>query len=764
MRSRRWAPLCCALLVAGFLADLTVRPGGVHLTRTIDDIAEMLAAAAAAATGLWRARHSLHRTRTSWALIGLGAGGWAVGEGIWCYYELIAGRDTPFPSLADAGFLVFPVLGLAGLLVRPSAAFAGQGRVRVALDAVLVAASLFIVSWGTALGEVYRAGADSTFAAVVSLAYPGTDLVLLTVTVVVASYARTGARVGLWWITAGLVALAVGDSGFAYLTAAGHYGQVNLVDAGWVAGFLILAVAALVDDVADDPTDRPIAPRFALLMPYLPATAAILVLLHLVGTHQLLDTALITGGVFLVAALIGRQMIVLLENRALMSRISHQAFHDVLTGLANRALFSDRLEHALDLHRRDLRAIAVLLIDIDDFKTVNDSLGHPAGDELLIRISERLCASVRTGDTVARLGGDEFAVLLEDGGDAFDVAARLLSGFDLPMTLCGRELPVRASIGVSFLAPADPPADGTEMLKRADVATYAAKRAGKGTVMAYSAALAGGDEDQLDLHTALVTDVTTGRIDVAFQPIRLADGTLRGFEALARWSKGGEVVSPAVFIPLARRLGLLPALDGVVVRRAVAEAARWPQEIVLSVNLAAESLGDPALPARVSQALADAGVAAERLSIEVLESSVIEQDHRALTSVRALRAIGVRVAVDDFGAGYASLARLRALEPDVIKVDRSLLAAETDPERPSALLVGVIDLAHRLGAMVVAEGVETPVQLAAALAAGCDAVQGFLWGVPTTADECRRLIDTSTGTVGGGVRPLASDRAGQRVE
>src|SRR4051794_10627038 len=630
MRSRRWAPLCCAVLLAVYLADLTLRPGGVDLTRSIDDIAEMLAAAVAAVAALWRGLHSRGRTRTSWLLIAGGTGGWAVGEAIWTYYEVLIGRETPFPSLADVGFLLFPILGLAGLLVRPSAAFAGQGRIRVTLDAVLIAASLLIVSWGTALGEVYRVGGDSTFAAVVSLAYPGSDLVLLTVTVVVVSYARTGARRGLWWITAGLVALSVGDSGFAYLTATDNYSGVNLVDGGWVAGFLILAGAAILDDVADVPTQTPVAPRVALLMPYVPAALAVLVLLRQASGHGALDVVLTTAGAFLAVALIGRQMLVLLENRALMSRVSHQAFHDVLTGLANRALFTDRLYHALDLHRRDLRPIAVLLIDIDDFKTVNDSLGHPAGDELLVRISERLCASVRTGDTVARLGGDEFAVLLEDGGDAYDVAARLLTSLDLPVSLCGRELPVRASIGVALLSAGDPATDGTEMLKRADVAMYAAKRAGKGTVMTYSPALAGGDAEQLDLHAALVSAVAAGDIDVAFQPIRLADGTLRGFEALARWSYDGESVSPMVFIPLARRLGLLPALDTGVVRRAVREAAKWPTDIALSVNLGVESLTDPALPARISQALTEAGVAPERLSIEVLESSVIEQDRRAL--------------------------------------------------------------------------------------------------------------------------------------
>src|SRR4051794_26767810 len=341
MQSRRWAPLCCALLVVAFVADLQLRPGGVHLTRTIDDVAEMLAAFAASGAALWRAMHSRHRTRTSWLLIADATGGWGVGEAIWCYYELLVGRDTPFPSLADVGFLVFPILGLAGLLVRPSAAFAGQGRLRIALDAVLAAASLFIVSWGTALGEVYRAGADSAFAAVVSLAYPGSDLLLLTVTVIVVSYARTGARLGLWWIAAGLVALSIGDSGFAYLTAVDHYGAVNLVDAGWVAGFLILAVAALLDDVADDVVETPVAPRFALLMPFVPATAAILVLLRRTASGDVIGLEMSIAGTFLVAALIGRQMLVLLENRALMSRISHQAFHDVLTRFANPPLFSD---------------------------------------------------------------------------------------------------------------------------------------------------------------------------------------------------------------------------------------------------------------------------------------------------------------------------------------------------------------------------------------------------------------------------------------
>ena len=739
MRTRTWAPPACAALIALFVVDLIVQPGGVQLTRTIDDILEMVAAAIAAAVGTWRAIRSSRRLRTSWALIAAGCAGWAVGEGIWCYYELLQRRDTPFPSLADAGFLVFPVLALIGLLVRPSAAFAGQGRVRVALDATLVAASLFLVSWVTALGEVYAAGGDSRFAAIVSLAYPVSDLVLLTVAVVVLTYARSGDRIGLAYVATGLIGLCIADSGFAYLTTIDQYGKVNIVDAGWVAGFLVLALAALLDRAADDTEARLIPPLAALLLPYLPATVGIATaLLEISGDG--LDQVSAISALTLVAVLVARQVLVLLDNRVLMSRISHQAFHDVLTGLANRALFSDRLEHALDLHRRDLRQVTVLLLDLDDFKTVNDSLGHPAGDELLVRITERLCATVRTGDTVARLGGDEFAILMEDGGDPFDTAGRILMSLDRPVSIAGRDLTVRVSIGLATLQPGDGSVDATEMLKRADVAMYAAKREGKGRLVPYTAALAGGDSEQLDLHAALLADVGAGRIDVAYQPVQLADGTLRGFEALARWSYQDKPVSPATFLPVAEKAGVLARLDETVLRKAVSEASNWADNIYISVNLSSVALGDLSFATRVATILHDAGVAARRLSVEVLETTAIEADDVALQTIHALRSLGVRVTVDDFGAGYASLARLRALQPDVIKVDRSLLADENDPTEPSALLTGITELAHRLGAWVVAEGIETETQHRAAIAAGCDAMQGYLLGHPTTPEHCRELL------------------------
>jgi diguanylate cyclase (GGDEF)-like protein len=743
MRSRWLAPSACAVAVALVAVVLRLQPGGESTARAVDDLAQLLSAGVACAAGIWRSRRLDGRARLSWLLLGVAAGCWATGEAVWSYYELLAGTQTPFPSLADAGFLLFPVLALAGLLLRPSRAFRGRGRRRVGLDSCLIAAALFTVSWGSALGTVYRSGGGAgSLAAVVSLAYPVLDVVLLTLTLVVMTYAARGARSGLLVVSLGLVALAVADSGFAYLSATGAYRTGNLIDVGWIAGFLVVAVGALRDhgshDVSRDRDDA--IPPAVLFVPYVPVVVALAVAAWAAHVDRLDDVSLVAAtamGLLLIA----RQIVVLADNNMLTARIAHQAFFDSLTGLTNRAVFNDRLTHALDLHRRDMRAVAVLLVDIDDFKTVNDLLGHPAGDELLVRVSERLRATVRTGDTVARLGGDEFAILTEDGGEPLEVAGRVLAGLDQPVAIGDRQVTVRASVGLAALAPDDAPTTGPEILKRADVALYAAKRAGKSTIVRYSADLEGKNAHLLDLRAALAEDLAAGRIDVAYQPVFAAhDGSLQGFEALARWSHDGVTVAPAVFLPLARQLGQLARLDELVLRTAVAQAARWHAGVWVSANIGRESLIDPEFPQRVATALQDAAFPADRLVIEVLETSVIEDDREALRTLELLRALGARISVDDFGAGYASLARLHALEPDIIKVDRSLIAAENDPGGPSPLLTGVAELGHRIGAVVVAEGVETPIQLAAAHAAGCDAVQGFLCGRPTNASGCEDLL------------------------
>ena len=742
MRKQLWAPAICAALLVAFVADLRLQPGGGRITRGIDDIAQLVAAALASGAATWRARNAAGRMRASWALIGIGAGCWAIGEAIWSYYELIASVATPFPSSADIGYLLFPIFTAVAIVVRPSRAFAGRGWARIVLDILLVVVSLFSISWATALGSVYRGANDARLSTIVSLAYPASDVALLTVVVVVLSYASAGGRLGLTWLGAGLIAFAVADSGFAYMTAVGTYRTGNLIDACWVGGFLVLACSTVFDLSTKKGLERhSVTPRGALLLPYVPSGIGMVVaLVHLHTSGS--DTVMIVVAAAAVWLLVARQILVLLDNRALMVHITHQALHDVLTGLGNRALFADRLEHALELHRRDLRAVTLLLIDLDDFKTVNDSLGHPCGDELLIRVSERLRASVRAGDTVARLGGDEFAILVEDGGDPLHAVDRILLALEQPVDVGHRSIPVGASIGMASLMSDDASASATDMLRRADVAMYAAKRNGKGQMSRYASDLpdvAEMDGRQVDIRAALAVDLQTGRIEVALQPIRRPDGGLFGAEALARWRFQGEPVTPAVFLPIATRLGLAATLDRIVLRQAVTAAVRWDPDVVLSVNLCRDTLTDPDFSPWVATVLAEFDFSARRLAVEVLETHLIESDLEAMNTLIALRAQGVRIMVDDFGIGYAALARLHALAPDVVKIDRTLICAHDESPTPSGLLDAVTEMAHQLGALVIAEGIETDSQLSAAVAAGCDAMQGFLLGRPTIDVELSRI-------------------------
>jgi len=715
--------------IAGFVLDLRLQPGGQHVTRGVSDFTQLVAAAVLAATAGWRARRATGRLRLSWLLIAIGAASWAGGQAIWSYFEIIRSVPTPFPSLADAGYLLLPILALAGLLIRPSNAFTGRGRVRVGLDALLVLVSLFTVSWASAFGEVYRGAEDALLSRLVSLAYPAGDIALLTVVVIVLAYAAAGRRVGLLWLGCGLAVFAVGDSGFAYLTATGKYSTGNLVDACWASGFLIMAWGAALDRPGSAHTDRGRS-YLAVVLPFAPTLvglAALVGQLHDNGT----DDMLLGAGVLMVVVLLARQVIVVSDNHRLVEQMRYQAFHDPLTGLSNRALFRDRLVHALELERRDRRGLAVVLIDLDNFKVVNDSLGHGVGDQLLVEVGRRLRHSARGGDTVARLGGDEFAILLETGGAAAtDIARRALAALSEPFRLDGRQVASAASIGICLLDGAGV-ASAEEMLQRADIAMYSAKRAGKGQTRTYTAELAGTANDELDLQAALLADLADGRVDVRFQPILSMRRELAGVEALARWRFKGAPVSPAVFIQAARELGCVNLLDEAVLAQAIGVVAPMG-ELKLGVNVDRATLAQPGYTDRVIESLAGGPMRPDRLVVEVLEVDHVERDPVAMESLAALRRLGVIISVDDFGAGYANLSRVRALRPDVIKIDRSLVEGSED-EGGANLLATAVSLGRQVGAKVVAEGVETADQFAAVLNAGCDGVQGYYLSRPLSA-------------------------------
>jgi diguanylate cyclase (GGDEF)-like protein/PAS domain S-box-containing protein len=431
------------------------------------------------------------------------------------------------------------------------------------------------------------------------------------------------------------------------------------------------------------------------------------------------------------------------ERREAEARIRHMAHHDALTGLPNRVLLRDRLGQALARARREGEAVAVLCLDLDGFKAVNDALGHAAGDRLLEAVAARLAASVREADTVARLGGDEFAVVqagLAQPEAADALARRLVEALSRPFPLeGGHEAAVGTSVGVA-LFPAD--GDGPDgLLRRADLALYRAKAEGRGAHRFFEEAM----DARLQARTALERDVRRAlaeeRFELHYQPqVDLATGRVTGAEALLRWTDPERgPVPPSEFVPLAEETGLIVPLGEWALRAACGEASRWPAPLRVAVNLSPVQFRKPGLAATVARVLRETGLEASRLELEITEGVLLRDTEATVAELRALRALGVRVAMDDFGTGYSSLGYLRRFPFDKIKIDRAFVADLGRSADAAAIVRAVVGLGHGLGMRANAEGVETAEQAAMLKAAGCGEVQGYHFGRPMPAGEFAAL-------------------------
>lgn len=435
------------------------------------------------------------------------------------------------------------------------------------------------------------------------------------------------------------------------------------------------------------------------------------------------------------------------ELAALNAQLAHDAFHDALTGLPNRALFMDRLSHAVKREgRKDTLGFAVLFLDLDDFKIVNDSLGHAAGDALLVRVGKRLEACLRPGDTVARLGGDEFAVLLEEVTDTShleQIATRIGQAFT-PFTLEGHRLQVTPSIGM-----VSSKAGYTEveaLLRDADIAMYQAKARGKGCHTLFDPAMREQAKTRLTLEAELRTALERDELRVHYQPIVVTQtGELTGFEALVRWQhpKRGTV-SPGEFIPLAEETGLIVELDRFVLEEACQQMQAWQQvyghHLTLSVNLSGQQFTHSDLAKYVRSTLQTTGFKAEQLHLELTESLLIGSSPQATKTLATLRALGVKLHLDDFGTGYSSLSYLQRFSAHTIKIDRSFICNLTESGESATLVRTIILMADALDMQVVAEGVETETQLAYLQALNCDFVQGYLFGKPLPTEEAEAFL------------------------
>ncbi len=435
------------------------------------------------------------------------------------------------------------------------------------------------------------------------------------------------------------------------------------------------------------------------------------------------------------------------ERKHYERRLEWQATHDALTGLANRLLMQERLDLAIDRAREDRARVAVLFIDLDRFKLINDTLGHQVGDELLQIVARRLQRCARGSDTVARLGGDEFVVILNapPGGDPTGRTLELLmQAVSEPCRVAGREYNMTCSIGAALYP--DDGLDAETLLKHADTALYRAKDSGRNNAQFFTRELTAQLAQRVELESKLRRALELQQFELYFQPrVDLASGRMVGAEALVRWNLPGEgLVLPSRFIPLAEETGLIVSLGSWVLREACRQLRAWIDEGLepgsVSVNVSAQQFRSGELPDLVAQVLAETGIEPAALELEITESVLMQDAARFLDMINRIKQLGVRISIDDFGTGYSSLAYLRRFPVDHLKIDRSFVADMAHSQDDAIIVRSIIALGHALGLQVVAEGVESAEQLQLLRASDCDEVQGFHLGRPGPADEYRRLL------------------------
>ncbi|MEG3597869.1 MAG: EAL domain-containing protein, partial [Pseudomonadota bacterium] len=431
-------------------------------------------------------------------------------------------------------------------------------------------------------------------------------------------------------------------------------------------------------------------------------------------------------------------------------RIAHIAMHDALTNLANRHQFTEALRNECNTLGDGGTPFALLMVDLDRFKPINDTLGHPIGDLVLQRIANRLRLAARDGDIVARIGGDEFAIIAFGLGNpdaATTVADRVVEILSRPMIIEGNVVEISGSVGVG-MAP-DHGSDPDALVQHADIALYSAKHGGKQTYRLFEPRLMEAIQRRRSLEASLRRASMRNEFRIVYQPVfSSAQGEITGAEALLRWTcpQHGEI-SPTEFIPIAEELGLVSRIGSDVLRRACKDAAGWPEHIDLAVNVSPVQLLDPRLPQTVSQALADSGLAPERLELEITETALLNNDEAALRTLTHIRDQGVRISLDDFGTGYSSLSYLHRFPISRIKIDKSFVQKLPDDVGSASIVRAIAQLGSSLSMKITAEGIETDSQLSFIQEQGCDEVQGFLTGRPIAAVDFLQLT-------GGPVQPV----------
>ncbi|KAA0106085.1 bifunctional diguanylate cyclase/phosphodiesterase [Mycolicibacterium sp. P1-5] len=750
-----FSAISCLLLALGFALNW----GGDNNIRIVDGVAFAAFGAYAAVCSAIAARAAQGRSRTAWTTMAIALAAWTAGELTRAFLTLVLERNL-FPSPSDFFYLIFVVLAPVAFLQFPAVPMQGS-RARLLFDALIVAASLFLVLWVVVLGNVYQAtGVDSVMQGR-ALLYPLFILFVFVGAVVFVVRSGAGHSIVMWLLMGGVTLMAFSGVTFAILQGSNRYHAGHITSIGWVLGMSCFGAAALLSRRPRPPVQPTPAPQsaIALWVPYVPLLIAgtVAPAIVMTGLLRILVPILMT---FICV----RQVLSGWENRRLLTAAADQALRDPLTGLANRTLFQDRLVHAMALRGRDNRCVAVLSLDLDDFKLINDSMGHPAADSLLIRVGERIAGSVRAGDTVARLGGDEFALLLEgDVDDAHLVCERVIAAFDTPFLIDGQEVLIRPSAGMAATSLADNDITADALVRRADTAMYFAKRSRTSTVRTFSPDMTLLDPDvreparegeahsaesgaeQVRLLGELRRTIDQGGLEMVYQPkLYLDTGLIAGVEALLRWPHPRlNVLLPGAFMPLILRHGLMRPVTDLVFRKVLDDCVRWASmglHVPVALNLFAPLLRDAQLPETVRRALQERGLEPGLLTIEITEDLVLDEVGRVTGVLQQLRDDGIRISIDDFGSGYSARSYLRDLPIDEVKFDRHFIASVATDARAAAVVGPVIEMTHNLGMTVVAEGVEDAETAEWLRDHGCDIGQGYYFSMPVAADEISVLV------------------------
>ena len=736
-----------AALVAYFVAlDQAVQDTAYNLCGT--------AAVGAIVVGTWLWRPARRRP---WVMLAAGVALQVVGDVV---ATLLTGPDgvEPFPSLADAAYLAGTAAVAFGIVEFARGGNREHDRVAW-VDALVVAAAASIFVWVFVIRHEIASSADAP-SGIVAAAYPFLDIVQIAVV----AHLLLGGRRTLAVILLGLsvVASLVADLVFAMVALDGTYEVGHLVDAGWLIGYVALGTAALHPSMAIAPASSATeeASQWTLTRPRLvllagAATTGPLVIALQAMRGEPPDTFAIVIGLSVVYLLIlGRVVLgltalqgALQERSALATELAEQASHDALTSLGNRRLFLARLEAAL-ARPQPGRAAAVVYLDLDRVKAINDTEGHEAGDAAIVAVAERLRSGFRSADCVARLGGDEFGILLASAteSEALAVAARVNTLLEEPVPIGDHAVRITASVGAARATPGDTVHD---VLRNADQAMYRAKVAGGGSYVRHSVEIQAESAERVQLQADLTRAVERNEWALHYQPIvDLENGAIVGLEALVRWEHPTRgLLLPGAFLGLAEEVGLMVPLGRWVLREAIRQASEWQRlgllrrALMIDINVSARQLADPMFVHEVAAAVAGTGMGAGRLAVELTETELIGDPEAVGRRLAVLRKGGVQVVIDDFGTAYASMSYLANLPVDGLKIDRQFVSELEYGAGPGrALVSSMVGLARQLGIWAVAEGVETETQARALRELGCPYAQGYLFGRPLPADRVASIL------------------------